>query len=83
MISQNVTGVGSPGHWRDVPVVDAVTAQRRVHEPSERILASPGDDRRAPPVPGRGHGDIGRAAAKPFTGSSNLTGMRLPPDCSG
>ena len=55
---------GQSRHRGDVPVVDAVAAQRRVDERAERILAGAGDDRGAPSVPGRRDRDVGRAAAE-------------------
>jgi hypothetical protein len=48
----------------DETVVDAVAAQRLVQEGAERVVAGAGDDGRAPPVPGRRHRDVGRAAAQ-------------------
>ena len=51
-------------HRGDIAVVDAIRPQRRVHEPPERVVAGPGDDRGAPLIPGGGYGDVGRAAAE-------------------
>jgi len=51
-------------HRHHVPVVHAVPAQRLVDEAAERVVAGTGDHRHAAPVPGRGHRDVGRAAAE-------------------
>src|SRR6185437_7444856 len=44
----------------------AVAPQRVVNERAERVVAGAGDHGRAPPVPRRRDGDVGRAAAEPF-----------------
>ena len=73
-ISQNVTGVGGPSTSRDERVVDAEAGAAPGGRSGRTGPARPRDDRRAAPVPGRGHRDVGRAAAEELPEAS-----RRPP----